>query len=153
MFEQQQVLGHLGRDPEMRYTPSGQTVTNFPLAVTRCIPQQSGEAKMLTVWYKIITWGKLAESCNKYLKKGRAVLAVGIPEVDTKTGQVKIWIDKNGNPRANLGIVANTVKFIGRGGDTADKASENDGVEALESIEEMNISQEEFDGSSEDIPF
>lgn len=152
MFEQQQVLGHVGRDPEMRFTPTGQMVTNFPVAVTRYIPQQDAEAKKLTVWYKIITWGKLAESCNKYLNKGRAVLVVGVPEVDTKTGQVKVWTDKDGNPRASLGIVASTVRFIGKGGDANGTGSETDNVDALESIEEMDIPRDDNE-SFEDIPF
>ena len=151
MFEQQQVLGHLGRDPELRFTPTGQKVTNFTLAATRHIPQSDGETRELTVWYKITTWGKLAESCHKYLKKGRAVLVVGIPEVDTKTGQVKIWTDKDGHARANLGIVANTVKFIGKGADT-EKGTENDGIED-EMMNGLDSMQEEFDGTNEDIPF
>jgi len=65
------IAGNLGRDPEMRYTPSGQAVTNFSVAVNESFTSSSGERIQRTIWFRVSAWGKQAETCNQYLKKGR----------------------------------------------------------------------------------
>jgi single-strand DNA-binding protein len=71
------VIGNLGRDPEMRYTPGGQAVTSFSLAATRKWTTASGERKDATEWFNVVCWGSLAEICNQYLTKGRRVYVEG----------------------------------------------------------------------------
>ena len=72
------IVGNLGKDPEMRYTPSGQAVTSFPVATNRQYTTGSGEQVKETIWFRISTWGKTAETCNQYLKKGSKVLIEGV---------------------------------------------------------------------------
>ncbi|RMF43549.1 MAG: single-stranded DNA-binding protein, partial [Anaerolineae bacterium] len=72
-----QLIGYLGRDPEMRYTPTGKPYTTFSVAVTRRWKGSSGEQKEATDWFNIEAWGRLAEICNQYLSKGRLVFIEG----------------------------------------------------------------------------
>jgi single-strand DNA-binding protein len=71
------VIGHLGRDPEMRYTPSGQSVTSFSVASSRRYTTAAGEQREETEWFNVNAWGRLAELCNQYLTKGRQVYVEG----------------------------------------------------------------------------
>ena len=70
MYQKIVIVGNLGRDPEMRYTPSGQAVTNFSVATTRKWSDGNGQTREETIWFRVATWGKLAEVCNQYLAKG-----------------------------------------------------------------------------------
>ena len=72
------IVGNLGRDPEMRYTPSGQAVTSFSVAVNDDYTNNNGERIKRTIWFRISAWGKQAETCNQYLKKGSKVLVLGV---------------------------------------------------------------------------
>jgi len=83
-YEHTIIVGHLGRDPEMRYTPSGTAVTNFSVAVSRKFTGKDGKAVEKTKWFRVTAWGKLAETCNQYLAKGRQVLVAG--EIDASHG-------------------------------------------------------------------
>jgi single-strand DNA-binding protein len=67
MFHEITIIGHLGREPEMRYTPSGQAVTNFSLAANRRYTNGNGEQVKETIWFRVAAWGRLAETCNQYL--------------------------------------------------------------------------------------
>ena len=71
------LIGRLGKDPEMRFTPSGKAVTNFTLATNENWTDQSGERQERTEWHRIVTWGKLAENCAKLLSKGKQVYVEG----------------------------------------------------------------------------
>jgi single-strand DNA-binding protein len=71
------IAGNVGRDPEMRYTPSGQPVTSFSVATNRQYTSSSGETVKETIWFRVTTWGKTAEVCNQYVKKGSKVLVEG----------------------------------------------------------------------------
>ncbi len=71
------IAGHLGRDPEMRYTPAGQAVTNFNLAANRQYTDSRGQVVKETTWFRVSAWGKTAENCNQYLHKGSLVLVEG----------------------------------------------------------------------------
>ena len=107
MYQSTVVVGHLGRDPEMRYTPDGTPVTSFSVATTRRWTNAEGESQERTTWFRVTTWRKLAETCNQYLTKGRLVLVEG--DVDASA-----WSDKtSGEPRASLELTAQEVKFLG----------------------------------------
>jgi len=104
------LIGNLGRDPELRYTQSGQAVANFSLATTERFSTRDGEKQERTEWHRIVTWGRTAELCAQYLSKGRSVYLEG-------RLQTNEWEDKEGQKRKTTEIVANTVQFLGgRGG-------------------------------------
>jgi len=103
--------GKVGRDPEMRYTPSGQAVTSFSVAVNRQYAQ-NGESVKETTWFRVTAWGKLAEVCNQYIKKGMDVLIEGRLTPDKTTGGPRIW-DSSGTPKASFEVSAQTVQFGG----------------------------------------
>ena len=109
--------GRLGRDPEMRYTPSGQAVTNFSVAVDDSYTNNSGERVERTIWFRISTWGRNAENCNTYLKKGSRVLVEGRMVIDPATGGPRTYTRNDGTTGANLEVNARTVKFLSSRGD------------------------------------
>lgn len=111
MFHTIIIAGNLGKDPEMRYTPSGEPVTNFNVASTRKYTGADGNLVEDTIWFRISVWGKQAESCNNYLKKGRPVLVEGVLVPDKKTGGPRIWQGQNG-PGASFEVRAVTVRFL-----------------------------------------
>ena len=116
MYQKIVIVGNLGRDPEMRYTPSGQAVTNFSVATNLRYTSSAGEKVDETIWFRVSAWGRLAETCNQYLKKGRKVLVEGRLTADNATGGPRIWTDNAGQPRASFEISAITVQFLsGRG--------------------------------------
>jgi single-strand DNA-binding protein len=117
MYQKLVIVGNLGRDPEMRYTPSGQAVTNFNVATSRVWYDSSGTKQEETIWIRVSTWGKLAETCNQYLSKGRQVLCEGRLNVDRETGGPRTWQDQNGNWRASYEMTALEVRFLGGRGD------------------------------------
>ena len=106
------LVGNLGRDPEMRYTPGGQAVTNFSVAVDDSYTNSNGERVERTIWIRVSTWGKLAENCNQYLAKGRRVLVEGRLTVDAATGGPRIWTRQDGTAAANYEVTAQVVRFL-----------------------------------------
>lgn len=96
------IIGNLGRDPEMRYTPSGQPVTQFTVAVNRNYKNQAGEWQEETEWFRIVAWGPLAERTAEYLRKGRKVYVEG-------RLQTRQWEGQDGQKRYTTELVANTV--------------------------------------------
>lgn len=106
------LVGNLGRDPEMRYTPSGQAVTNFSVATNRKYTASNGEAVKETTWFRVTTWGKNAENCNQYLRKGSRVLVEGRLNSDSATGGPRIWNRQDGTPAASFEVTANVVRFL-----------------------------------------
>lgn len=117
MYQKIVIVGNLGRDPEMRYTPSGQAVTNFPVATNRRWTDNSGERHEETIWFQVSAWGKQAESCNTYLSKGAQVLVDGRLKCDPATGGPRIWINQAGEPRSSYEIDAEKVVFLSTRGD------------------------------------
>jgi single-strand DNA-binding protein len=105
------MVGRLGKDPEMRYTPSGQAVTSFTVATDRQYNDSSGQKVKETTWVRISVWGKMAEPCNQYLKKGSQVLVEGRLVPDPKTGGPRIWNRQDGTPGATFEVSASAVKF------------------------------------------
>ena len=106
------IVGNLGRDPEMRYTPSGQAVTNFSVAANRQYTGSDGVPVKETIWFRVSTWGKTAEVCNQYLKKGQKVLIEGRLVPDAATGGPRTWNRQDGTPAAQFEVSANTVRFL-----------------------------------------
>ena len=113
MYQKVIIVGNLGRDPEMRYTPSGTPVTNFSIATSRRWTDQQGETQEETTWFRISCWGKLAETTNQYLSKGRQVLVEGTLQPDAETGGPRIWTRNDGTAGASYEVRAFTVKFLG----------------------------------------
>jgi single-strand DNA-binding protein len=111
------LVGNLGRDPEMRYTPSGQAVTNFSVAVNDNFTSSNGEKVERTIWVRVSTWGKQAEICNQYLKKGRKVLVEGRLVTDPNTGGPRIWERQDGTKSASFEVSAQTVRFLSQRSD------------------------------------
>jgi len=115
VYQKTIVVGHLGRDPEMRYTPDGTPVTSFSVATTRKWTNAEGQQEK-TTWFRVTAWRKQAETCNQYLSKGRLVLVEG--EID-----VSAWSDKtSGEARATLELTARVVRFLGGRGEKAESA-------------------------------
>lgn len=111
------LIGNLGRDPEVRFTPGGQAVSNFSIATTdRWKNKQSGNFEERTEWHNIVAWGKLAELCKEYLSKGRQVYIEG-------RLQTRSWDDKEGKKRYTTEVVAQVVQFLGNRSDGASRAA------------------------------
>ena len=103
------LLGNLGRDPELRYTPGGQPVANFTVATNESWTKKDGSGREeRTEWHRIVAWGRTAELCAQYLAKGRTVYIEG-------RLQTREWENKEGQKQRTTEIVANTVQFIGGG--------------------------------------
>jgi single-strand DNA-binding protein len=122
------IVGNLGRDPEMRYTPSGQAVTNFSVATSRKYTDSGGQLVQETIWFRVSAWGKQAETCNQYLKKGSKVLVEGRLNPDPKTGAPRIWQGQNG-PGASYEITANTVRFLSSRGEESEGGYQGGGYQ------------------------
>lgn len=151
------VLGRLGQDPELKYTPSGSSVCNFSLATSESWnDKNSGQRQERTEWHRIVVWGKLAELCNQYLSKGRQAYVEG-------RLQTRSWEDKDGNKRYTTEILANTVQFIGANtgagaGQSTGMSQDNNNMnnnnhqQQQAPAQEYNISSD-ANFASDDIPF
>jgi len=106
------LVGNVGRDPEMRYIPSGQPVTSFSVATNRQYTGNNGQVVKETIWFRVTTWGKQAEVCNQYLKKGSKVLIEGRLNPDPATGGPKIWTKQDGTAGSSFEVTASTVRFL-----------------------------------------
>lgn len=107
MLNQVQIIGHLGRDPETRYMQTGDAVTNFTIATTeKWKDKQTGEQKEATEWHRVTTYGKLAEVCSQWLRKGSLVFVQG--KLTTRK-----WTDQQGIERYTTEIKADTMKMLG----------------------------------------
>ncbi len=100
------IIGRLGRDPDLRYTPSGQAVATFPVATTRYWNTAAGERRRETEWFNVVAWGSLAEICKQFLTKGEQVYIEG----RLKTRR---WEDANGQRRYSVEIVASEMIILG----------------------------------------
>ena len=99
------LIGNLGRDPEMRYTPNGKPVTSFSLAASRNWVSANGERHDETEWFNVVAWGNLAEICNQYLSKGQKVYVEG-------RLQTRSWEDENGQKHFRTEVVANEMIIL-----------------------------------------
>ena len=99
------IIGNLGRDPEMRYTPSGKPVTTFSVATSRTWNTSDGEKREETEWFNVVAWSSLAEICKQYLSKGQQVFIEG-------RLQTRHWDDQEGNKHTSVEIVANEMIIL-----------------------------------------
>lgn len=140
MYQKVILIGNLGGDPQMRYTPEGTPVTSFSVATNRRWSNSDGTTGEETVWWRVSAWGKLAETCNQYLAKGRQVYVEGQMRPDRTTGGPRVWTGNDGTPRASYEVTALTVKFLGGRGEPAAPAAEGGPSES-------------FEGQEGDLPF
>jgi single-strand DNA-binding protein len=139
MYQKVVIVGNLGHDPEMRYTQSGQAVTNFNVATNRRWTDNSGNRQEETVWFRVSVWGRQAETCNQYLSKGRRVLVEGRLHADPETGGPRIWTDQNGQPRASYELSGFNVTFLGGPGDDSSFDDTSGGAQEAPGIAEDEI--------------
>ena len=104
------LIGNVGKDPEMRFTPSGSPVTSFSVATNRTYNTPEGEKKKETEWFSVVAWSKLAELCNQYLTKGKLVYVEG--RLQTRT-----WDGTDGQKHSRTEVVASQVLFLDKGGE------------------------------------
>lgn len=116
-FNKVLLMGNLTRDPELRYVPSGQGVTSFTIAVNRVYNSQSGEKKEEVSFIRVVVWGRMAENCNEYLKKGSPVFVEG-------RLQSRTWDAQDGTKRSTIEVVAQSVQFLPRSGGGASRSTE-----------------------------
>jgi len=144
------IVGNLGSDPEVRFTPSGQAVANFRIATNESWTDKSGNKQERTEWHRIVAWGKLGERCGEYLSKGRQCFVEG-------RLQTREWTDKEGKKNYTTEIVATNVQFLGGrdgAGAGAGRGKAMNGEEELgpppPGMEEPSAPQA---GAEDDIPF
>ncbi len=119
------IIGNVGSDPEMRFTPNGNPVTSFRVATNRVYTTPEGERKQETDWFTVVTWNKLAEQCNQFLAKGRLVYVEG--RLHNRS-----WEGQDGQKRFRTEVIANRVTFLDRQSSAAigdEKAEEPETVE------------------------
>ncbi len=131
MFHQIIIVGNVGKEPEMRYTPSGQAITSFSVATSRQYTAGNGEQVKETIWFRVSTWGKLAEVCQQYVKKGSKVLIEGRLVPDKQTGSPRVYEKQDGSSASSFEVNANTVRFLG------DKHESNSHPEAQQEEKEF----------------
>jgi single-strand DNA-binding protein len=129
------IIGHLGRDPEMRYTPSGRPVTTFTVATSRSWNTVDGERHQETEWFNVVAWGNLAEICKQYLTKGQQVYVEG-------RLQTRHWEDKEGVKHSSVEIVSSEMMMLG---DRRDAGSvEKQTAEVSDESEPTSTDEDEF---------
>lgn len=145
------LMGRLGQDPELRYTPSGAAVANFSLATTEQWTDKSGQRQERTEWHRIVVWGKLGELCNQYLAKGRQALIEG-------SLQTRSWDGNDGAKRYTTEVIARNVQFIGgRPSDSSDSQgrapfSSDDAPHFDQSADQYQVANDS-NFTADDIPF
>jgi len=117
------LIGRLGKDPEVRYTPDGTMITNFNLATDEQWKDKNGEKVQKTEWHRIVTFGKLAEICGNYLVKGKLIFIEG--RIQTRS-----WEDKDGVKRFTTEIIAANMQMLDTRGQTKGEVSAPDSVNA-----------------------
>ena len=130
------LLGNLGKDPEVRFTPGGKAVAKFPVATSENWMDGSGNKQERTEWHSVIVWGKQGENCGQYLAKGRQVFVEG-------TIRSHSYDDKNGVKRFVTEIIAQRVQFLGGGGGSR-LPSESDAPPPGLNEEPSNIDDDEI---------
>lgn len=135
------LVGHLGADPEIRYTGTGSAVANIRIATNESWKNKNGQKEERTEWHKVVAWSKLAELAGQYLTKGRQVYIEG-------RLQTRSWDDKDGQKKYTTEIVATTLQFLGGSAGAGDKKGSFPDMPP-----DMDGPPDDFSGSSEDIPF
>lgn len=131
-FNKITIVGYLGRDPELRYTPQGTAVCNISVATTERRKNAAGESEDRTTWFRVTVWGRQAELVHEYLAKGRQVYIEGRLRQEE-------YIDREGNARTSLEVNATDVQFLGRREDSSQPASADAGRSQAEEEEEVPV--------------
>ena len=135
------LIGNLGKDPELRYTSSGQAVASFSLATTDRYKDKDGNWQERTDWHNIVVWGRQGETAKEYLSKGRSAYIEG--RIQTRS-----YDDKDGNKKWITEIVASRVQFLGGRGEGGSKSAESSNSDTGETVTEPLVNQED-----DDLPF
>ena len=138
------LIGYLGDDPEIRYTPSGSAVANFRIATTEQWTSKEGEKQERTEWHKIVAWRKLGETCGEYLHKGSLVYIEG-------GLQTRSWEDRDGNKRWTTEIIAWRMQMLDRAGKSGEAVSVEERFPTEEPAEATPTADPE--APEDDIPF
>jgi single-strand DNA-binding protein len=104
------IVGNVGRDPEVRYTQSGKAVASFSVATSERFQDKEGQPQERTEWHRVVAWGRLAEICGEYLRKGKQIYVEG-------RLQTRDWEDKDGHKRYTTEVIANVMQMLGRRGE------------------------------------
>jgi single-strand DNA-binding protein len=137
MFHTIIIVGNVGKEPEMRYTPTGQAVTSFSVATSRNYTNSQGNSIKETVWFRITTWGKTAESCSQYVHKGNKILIEGRLQPDQQSGSPRVFQRKDGTWSASYEVSATTVRFLTSRNETTaagEEAPEASGEDVVDDI-------------------
>jgi single-strand DNA-binding protein len=158
MYHRLEVIGHLGNDPEMRYLPNGKPVTKLSIATSRRYTKEDGTAVEDTVWFRVSVFGKQAEHCNTYLRKGKLVFVEGHLQADTN-GSPKIFLRKDGTSGASFEIIANNVRFLSSNDQTTSVNNMtmtppiNEQTNPAPTLETLAVSSQEQALSAANCPF
>ncbi len=133
------IVGNLGKDPELRYTPQGTAVCNFSMATNEKRRDKSGEQQDITTWFRVTLWNKQAETASKYLQKGTQVYIEGRLKLDE-------WTDRDGNVRQTLDVTGTDMQFISGG--RSDDFSDNDSSDNADNTDNLNEFSDSDDTSS-----
>jgi single-strand DNA-binding protein len=133
MYQQLILIGHLGTEPEMRYTASGIPVTNFNMAVSRRWTNPEGQSQEKTTWFRVSLWRRQAEIASQYLAKGHRVMIVG--EVDN----ARPWTDRDGNMRASIEVTATELKLMENKGANSNGAHDASPAESALAGDEARV--------------
>jgi single-strand DNA-binding protein len=136
-FNKITIVGNLGRDPELRYTPQGTPVCSFTVATNERRKDKAGEMQDMTTWFRVTLWGRQAETASQYLTKGRPIYVEGRLRVEE-------WTDRDGKQRYTLEVHATDMQFIGSG------RGEETGTHSAKAA---TSEQPEAELSDDDIPF
>src|SRR5579863_9947439 len=146
------LIGRLGKDPEVKYTPSGTAVAKFTLATDEVFKDRSGEQQRRTEWHTVVAWNRLAEICGQYLTKGKQVYVEG-------SIRSRQWEDQSGNKRTAYEIVARDMKMLGSKGDSPGAGfgtpaePVNQTTQSADTAPARSAPQSETEITDEDIPF
>ena len=140
------VIGNLGRDPELRYTPQGNAVCNFSVATNEKRRDKGGDLQDMTTWFRITLWGKQAETASKYLTKGRPVYVEGRLRVEE-------WTDRDGKNRYTLEVNATDLQFLGSQSDQPSTDANSEQEFSQTNDFQTDAGAQTAAPTDEDIPF
>ncbi len=150
-FNKITIVGNLGRDPELRYTPQGSAVCSFSIATNEKKRDKAGDLQDITTWFRVTLWNKQAENASKYLTKGSPVYIEGRLRIEE-------WTDRDGNNRYTLEVQGTDMQFISSGGRSQDDMSDEPGENSFAAPESSrqnapSSAAPSGGGSDDDIPF
>lgn len=146
------IVGRLGQDPELKYTPSGSAVCNFSVATSETWADKSGQKQERTEWHRVVVWGKLGELCNQYLAKGRQAYVEG-------SLRTRSWEDKTGQKKFTTEIMASSVQFLSAGAGAGAGAQRDAGGPSNQPSNDENMYDKNYEVTTDqsftadDIPF